>query len=104
MEPYVASKYPEQETGDLDMYGHEADRALPAALGIKNGDVNIAKNAGGVEDMYGSVMRSLLIAVLTLGVEEIMVIGHTDCGVQGMIGEQLLKETKGERDTAGADG
>lgn len=93
-EPYVASKYPNKKLAILTCMDTRLTELLPAALGIKNGDVNIIKNAGGVEDMYGSVMRSLLIAVLTLGVEEIMVIGHTDCGVQGMIGEQLLKKLK----------
>ena len=43
------------------------------------------KNAGGVVlAPYGGVVRSLLVAVLELGVEEILVIGHTDCGVCGM--------------------
>ena len=57
---------------------------LPAALGIRNGDAKIIKNAGGViTHPYGSVMRSLLVAILELGVEEVMVIGHTDCGSAG---------------------
>jgi len=37
-------------------------------------------------------MRSLLIAIIELGVTEIMVIGHTDCGVCGLNGEHMLKE------------
>ena len=41
---------------------------LPAALGIKNGDVKLIKNAGGVVMApFGSVMRSLLVAVYELG-------------------------------------
>lgn len=64
---------------------------LPAALGIKNGDAKIIKNAGGViVHPYGSVVRSLLVGILELGVEEVMVIGHTDCGVQGMDGSEML--------------
>lgn len=64
---------------------------LPAALGLRNGDAKIIKNAGGViTHPYGSVVRSLLVAILELGVEEIMVIGHTDCGVQGMDAEKML--------------
>ena len=35
-------------------------------------------------------MRSLLVAVYELGVNEIMVIGHTGCGVQGMNAEEML--------------
>lgn len=53
---------------------------LPAALGLKNGDVKIIKNAGAViSNPFGSAVLSLLIAIFELGVEEIMVIGHTDC-------------------------
>ena len=39
-------------------------------------------------------MRSLLVAVYELGVNEIMVIGHYDCGVQHMDGELMLKHMK----------
>ena len=40
-------------------------------------------------------MRSLLVAIYELGVTEIMIIGHTECGVQGMDSAQmqhLMKE------------
>ena len=64
---------------------------LPAALGIRNGDVKIIKNAGGtITNPFDSTMRSLLVAVYELGVEEIMVIGHTGCGVQGMDADEML--------------
>ena len=35
-------------------------------------------------------MRSLLIAIYELGVNEVMIIGHTGCGVQGMNAEEML--------------
>lgn len=53
--------------------------------------MKIIKNAGGViTNPFDSTMRSLLIAVYELGVEEIMVIGHTGCGVQGMNSTEML--------------
>jgi carbonic anhydrase len=56
---------------------------LTAALGLDNGDANIIKVAGAwFTDPYGSVMRSLLVAIYELGVKEIMVIAHTECGFQ----------------------
>ena len=65
---------------------------LPAALGLRNGDVKIIKNAGGmVINPFGSVIRSLLIAIVELGVEEIMVIGHTDCGVSGINADMMIR-------------
>lgn len=57
----------------------------------KNGDVKIIKNAGGVvSHAFGSVVRSLLVAIFELGVEEIMVIGHTDCGVQHINSNMMI--------------
>ena len=82
-EPYQTSKYPEKKLAVLTCMDTRLTALLPAALGLKNGDAKIIKNAGGViTHPYGSVVRSLLVAILELGVEEIMVIGHTDCGVQ----------------------
>ena len=94
-EPYITSKYPDKKLAILTCMDTRLTELLPAALGIKNGDAKIIKNAGGViTHMYGSVMRSLLIAILELGVTEVMVIGHTDCGVQGMDGKNMLNELK----------
>ena len=54
---------------------------LPAALGLKNGDAKLIKNAGGlVISPFDSAMRSLLVAIYELDVREIMVIAHTECG------------------------
>ena len=64
---------------------------LPAALGIKNGDVKMIKNAGGtITNPFDSTVRSLLVAIYELGVNEVMVIGHTGCGVQGMNAAEML--------------
>ena len=66
---------------------------LPAALGMKNGDVKIIKNAGGViSHPYGSVIRSLLVCIYELGIEEIMVIGHYDCGMQNLQSEKITEK------------
>jgi len=64
---------------------------LPAALGIRNGDVKMIKNAGGtITNPFDSTVRSLLVAIYELGVNEVMVIGHTGCGVQGMDSVHML--------------
>lgn len=88
---YTTGKYPSKKLAILTCMDTRLTELLPAALGLKNGDAKIIKNAGGViSHPYGSAVRSLLIAILKLKVEEIMVIGHTDCGVQGLNGEELL--------------
>jgi carbonic anhydrase len=64
---------------------------LPQALNIKNGDVKMLKTAGAlISNPYGSVMRSILVAVSLLKAEEVLVIGHLDCGMVGLQSETLL--------------
>lgn len=92
-ERYRTSKYPDKKLAILTCMDTRLTELLPAALGIRNGDAKIIKNAGGViTHPYGSVVRSLLVAILELGVEEIMVVGHTDCGVQGMDGAEMIEK------------
>lgn len=88
---YETSKYPDRNVAILACMDTRLTKLLPAALGIKNGDVKLIKNAGGIiMSPFDSMMRSLLIAVYELGVNEIMIIGHYDCGVQHMDGELML--------------
>lgn len=91
-EKFITSKYPDKKIAIVTCMDTRLIELLPAALGIKNGDVKIIKNAGGViTNPFDSTLRSLLVAVYELGVEEIMVIGHTGCGVQGMDAEEMLE-------------
>lgn len=91
--PFKTSKYPDRKLAIVTCMDTRLTELLPAALGIKNGDAKIIKNAGGViTHPFGSVVRSLLIAIYELGVEEIMIIGHTDCGVQHMEYQDLLNK------------
>ena len=90
-EPYLTDKYPDKKIAIVSCMDTRLTKMLPAALGLRNGDVKIIKNAGGViTNPFDSTMRSLLVGVYELGVEEIMIVGHTDCGVQGMDGEEML--------------
>ena len=92
---YITSKYPDKKLAILTCMDTRLIELLPAALGLKNGDVKLIKNAGGViSNPFGSVVRSLLIAVYELGVETILVIGHTDCGVQHMDSRAMIESMK----------
>ena len=91
-EKYLTTKYPDKKIAILSCMDTRLTELLPAALGIKNGDVKIIKNAGGmICHPFGSVIRSLLVAIFELGVNEILVIGHTDCGVQHMNSDEMIK-------------
>lgn len=90
---YKTSKYPSKKLAILSCMDTRLTELLPAALGLKNGDAKIIKNAGGViAHPFGSVVRSLLVAIYELGVTEIMIIGHTDCGVQHLDSNKLMEE------------
>lgn len=94
-EKFVTSKYPNKKIAILSCMDTRLTELLPAALGIKNGDVKIIKNAGGVvSHPFGSVVRSLLVAIFELDVNEIMVIGHTDCGVQHINSNMMIEHMK----------
>lgn len=90
-ENYKTSKFPDKRIAIVTCMDTRLVGLLPAALGIKNGDVKMIKNAGAViTNPFDSTVRSLLVAIYELGVNEIMVIGHTGCGVQGMDAEEML--------------
>ena len=89
---FLTNKYPERKLAILSCMDTRMLELLPAALGVKNGDVKMIKNAGAmITHPWGSVMRSLLVAVFELHVEEIMVIAHHDCGMRGLNADEFLK-------------
>lgn len=51
-----------------------------ALLGLREGEAHVIRNAGGV--VTEDVIRSLTISQRLLGTREIMLIHHTDCGMQ----------------------
>ena len=89
-EQFITDKYPNKKIAIVTCMDTRLVELLPAALGFRNGDVKIIKNAGGtITNPFDSTVRSLIVAIYELGVEEVMIIGHTGCGVQGMDSAQL---------------
>ena len=84
-EAYITNKYPDKKIAILSCMDTRLTALLPAALGIKNGVIS---------HPFGSVIRSLLVAIFELGVEEIMVIAHSDCGACHMHSEEMLEKMK----------
>jgi carbonic anhydrase len=50
-------------------------------LGLRTGDAHIIRNAGGLAT--DDAIRSLVVSQERLGTHEILVIGHTGCGLEG---------------------
>ncbi len=71
---------------------------LETAMGISRGDAKVIKNAGNtiVDPLHGGVIRSLVAAIFLLGVDEIFVIGHRDCGM-GEVDATELKKRMADR-------
>jgi carbonic anhydrase len=68
---------------------------LPKALNLGNGDAKIIKDAGAlVTHPFGSVMRSILVALYQLKAQEVLVIAHYDCGMSGMKAEPVIENMK----------
>lgn len=66
-------------------------------LGLEEGDAHVIRNAGGRAS--DDALRSLIVSYKLLGVREIVVIHHTDCGMQGLDTAGLVDAL--ERDPGG---
>lgn len=70
---------------------------LPKALNIQNGDVKMVKNAGAIiRKSFDSIIKSILVAVYKLEAEEVVVIGHHDCGMSSVNTQSLMDQMKQE--------
>jgi len=92
-EPFAAKRSAEKKIAIVACMDTRLVELLPAALGIENGQAKLIKNAGAmITHPDGSVMRSILVSIYALGVCEVMIIGHTDCGMRGMNASVLQKK------------
>ncbi|HWG55876.1 MAG TPA: carbonic anhydrase [Gaiellaceae bacterium] len=65
-----------------------------AALGLKEGDAHVIRNAGGVAS--DDALRSLVVSNRLLGTTTAYVIGHTQCGMASFTNEELHARLEGE--------
>lgn len=94
-EKYVTSKLPNKKMVILTCMDTRLVELLPRALNVRNGDVKLVKNAGAlIAHPFGSVMRSILVALYQLKAEEVLVIGHHDCGMAGLKADDMIAQMK----------
>ncbi len=94
-EAYTTTKFPNKKLVILTCMDTRLIELVYKAMNMKNGDVKVVKNAGAVvTHPFGSIMRSLLIAVYELKADEVLVIGHHDCGMSVMNSDRLLEKIK----------
>jgi carbonic anhydrase len=63
-------------------------------LGLRHGEAHVIRNAGGV--VTDDVIRSLVLSQRLLGTVEIILLHHTDCGMQKVTGDSLKDELEEE--------
>jgi carbonic anhydrase len=63
-------------------------------LGLRNGEAHIIRNAGGV--ITDDVTRSLCLSQRLLGTREIVLLHHTDCGLQQVDEDEFRRELEAE--------
>ncbi|MBP1970519.1 carbonic anhydrase [Virgibacillus natechei] len=91
-EMYETDTYPNKRMVVFTCMESRLVELLPRALNIQNGDVKMLKNAGAIiRKPFDSIMKSILVAVFKLKAEEIIVIGHHDCGMSQVDTEALTK-------------
>jgi len=71
-----------------------------AALGLRDGEAHVLRNAGGV--ITDDVIRSLAVSQRRLGTREVMLIHHTDCGMQKVTDDGFRGELQEETGVAPA--
>lgn len=91
-EQFETGKFPQKRIVVISCMDTRLVELLPKAMDLHNGDFKHVKSAGAiVSHPFGSVMRSILVAIYQLNAEEVMVIGHYDCGMSAINADKFLQ-------------
>ncbi len=63
-------------------------------LGLEHGEAHVIRNAGGV--ITDDVIRSLCVSQRLLGTQEVILLHHTDCGLQKVSDDTFKAELEAE--------
>ncbi|UXR68977.1 MULTISPECIES: carbonic anhydrase [unclassified Staphylococcus] len=90
-EAYTATKVPAKKAVLVTCMDTRLQDLSTKALGFNNGDLKVVKNAGAtITHPYGSTMRSILVGIYALGAEEIIIMGHKDCGMGSLNVDEVM--------------
>jgi carbonic anhydrase len=94
-EEFLTDQYPNKRLVVVTCMDTRLVELLPRAMGFRNGDVKLVKIAGAiVTHPFGSVMRSIALAIYELNADEVVVVGHTGCGMTGLSCEQVIDKAR----------
>lgn len=92
---FQTDKFPEKRLVILSCMDTRLVELLPKAMNMSNGDVKIIKTAGAlISHPFGSIMRSILVAIYELKAEEVCVVGHYDCGMASLKADRIIQKMK----------
>jgi carbonic anhydrase len=90
---YRTSKEPNRKLVILSCMDTRLTELLPKALNIKNGDAKLIKNAGAsIMHPFGSIIRSIVVAVYEFQADEVLVIGHHGCGMSNLNVDKTIEK------------
>jgi carbonic anhydrase len=91
-EAFTADASPDKKLVVLACMDTRLVELLPRAMNLRNGNAKVIKNAGAiVSHPFGSIMRSMLVAVYELQAAEIAVVGHYDCKMTGLSCDRIVQ-------------
>lgn len=94
-EPYRTDRFPTKKMVVLSCMDTRLVELLPRAMDLRQGDAKIIKNAGAiVSHPFGSVMRSIIVAIYELGAAEVAVVGHYGCGMTGLSCQGIVEKAR----------
>jgi carbonic anhydrase len=89
-EPYRAGELPDKKLVILTCMDNRLVELLPKAMNLHN-HARVIKNAGAVvTHPFGSVMRSMIVAIYELMATEVAVVGHYGCGMTNMSCDRVM--------------
>lgn len=92
-ETFRTSKFPDKKVVILGCMDTRLLELLPKALNLKNGDAKFVKNAGAIiSNPFDSIVRSILVAIYELQAEEVLIVGHHQCGMAGLNMSSVLEK------------
>jgi carbonic anhydrase len=92
-EPFRTDAFPDKKLVVLTCMDTRLVELLPRAMNLRNGDAKVIKNAGAiVSHPFGSVMRSMIVAVYELLAAEVAVVGHYGCGMTKLSCDRVLQK------------
>lgn len=92
-EKYLTDGFPNKKIVIVTCMDTRLTVLLPKAMNLKNGDAKFLKTAGAtISSPFGSIMRSIIVALYELNADEVAVIGHHGCGMTGLNAGNIMQK------------